>query len=449
MMDFCTARPSQRHGLMLLFLLFFGLAAVGCATGDATPSHLSADHDRLVRKLIAEARKAAAAADNPQLNAELHFTITIIQAQAGWLEDAQATLQSIDTKQGPEEFLGIRLMDAYTELARMQLQAGQTQAALATYSQALAKIRQNPDTNRQAWNMLAIVRAQVAEGLTDQAKAVAQDIEQADAHVLALMAIAMHYHKQGQEATARSITAQAIAIARNDPAKHGMRTGLKEVAHEQAQMGWIEEATTLLQELQNAWEKGRVQTAIVNAHIKAGRIDQALAVAQNIEFEYEKVDALCDVARAFARSGQQDKARQLYAQITAKAGQEPNHFLEIAQSQAWAGLFEDTLQTVNLISKVEYRRYARQTIAQELTKVGRLDEALVIARQSVDPKDQALILSRIIRMQHELGHAATTGPLADEAHAAARNVLDPKEKTMALCHLAFCLTMRPKQAEQD
>jgi tetratricopeptide (TPR) repeat protein len=118
---------------------------------------------------------------------------------------------------------------------------------------------------------------------------------------------------------------------------------------------------------------------------KAGRIEEALKVAERIVYARERSWALKEIAKAMAEAGMTEEARRVFeealkvAEWIGDAEVRSKALREIAEAMAKVGRFEETLKVAEGIEDARWRSEALSLIAEAMTEAGRFEEALEVA----------------------------------------------------------------------
>ncbi|MBR0713138.1 hypothetical protein [Bradyrhizobium liaoningense] len=281
-----------------------------------------------------------------------------------------------------------------------QAKAGQKQDALVSFQRALT-IVQSPALNQ--------VRGSLASGI---AFAQAEAGFASDAAATFLLA------------TAYSMTSGRGAVE------------LEAIGRQQARVGYIEAATKTATSIGDARASSMVMRAVVDAHLKIGRMIEAAAIAQSIVHEQIRADAIAAVVKSLASAGEISEAQRLVSAI-ARDESSAGARAELARGQFKAGLtdeanrnFDQACSAARLIQDDVRRTQVLGNIAQAQAGAGlasaasaTLTEALSTINPVSPPRPRAAI-GILVNAEAEIGNFAGAAKLARaEDNAQWRSVL--------------------------
>lgn len=233
-------------------------------------------------------------------------------------------------------------------------------------------------------------------------------------HVNLLSHAAVQYAAAGQMNQAKSVLASAQTIKVSEP-----NFAVIQIARSYAEIGEIQTAQSLANQLKSAPDRENVLQAIALSDVKSGRLESALQIARSLKTakdltlgeivryfltnqqydqalkvaQQEKVQSvLPEVAIAYAKAGKPSQAQQIMQSISSGSNDSSGLdwlMLDLAQSFAQQGQFNQALQIAQSIRQKQYQSQAFSAIAQQYSlkdRVGnrakaaaRLDQALKIA----------------------------------------------------------------------
>jgi hypothetical protein len=285
-----------------------------------------------------------------------------IQVGLGLYHEALQTAQLIKEAKYRSEVL--------VAIAEAQAQAGLIEDAQRTLQQAL----QTAQRIEEAWNrseaLRVIAKAQTQAGLFEDAIQTAQLMEEALARSEALRATAKAQAQAG-------LFEDAIQTAQRIEEAWAWSEVLVAIAKAQAQAGLFEDAIQTAQRIEKAWARSEVLVAIAEAQAQAGLIEdaqrtfqQALQTAQLIEEGWYQHGVLVAVGIGYVR-------------VFWGARHQSEVLVAIAEAQAQAGLFEDAIQTAQMIKRAGNRIAALRAIAKAQAQAGLIEDAQRTSQQAL------------------------------------------------------------------
>ncbi|MGB3692151.1 MAG: hypothetical protein WA999_05460, partial [Spirulinaceae cyanobacterium] len=155
---------------------------------------------------------------------------------------------------------------------------------------------------------------------------------------------------------------------------------------------------------------------IANALTEAGKLEQALQIAQSVQIEdgqfisYQQQSITETVAKELAIAGDFDKALEV-ASVTETSYDETLVAIELAK----AGKLKQATEIAASLEDEYYKVDILREVAAQLTKAGKLNEAKEIAQSVEDEQYQSLILIRIVQALADLGKVEEALQLAQQA----------------------------------
>ncbi|MBW4682704.1 MAG: hypothetical protein KME19_21820 [Microcoleus vaginatus WJT46-NPBG5] len=290
---------------------------------------------------------------------------------------------------------------ALTNIATTSVKSGNKDGGLEIFSQAL-KVAQ---TEPQPYNKATLVSESVIQyaqaGEPDAALTGIQAISEPQLKARALGSIALQHAKMGQSEKASQVANQAFnSIAEIKDARQKLDVS-GEMLRNYTKAGFYNYAIQAGEKLGEVFKQagnsldlpdsmqqaGNLRELSLKA-LEAGNYDIALRAIQIIpnSVGYElKEPTLYQVALAYAKTGQSDKAVQIARSI---ASYSPFYQFKILaaialQSQNSA-LLSQTLQEANAIADSEQKSYALAAIGLETAKAGQPEKAANIITQALD-----------------------------------------------------------------
>jgi serine protease Do len=323
------------------------------------------------------------------------FSVAEAMAEAGLFDRALQVAESI-----VEEDSRAR---AIASVAQAMAKAGD-ERAFAVFERAV----QVAQKARDAMTLRFIVEAMAEARLFDHALQVTQAIADGHEKVMALLATAMEMAKTGDE-RAPALFDQALQVARQ--AKVPPIT-LCSLAEGLVEAGFLDRALQVAQEITEAHERFYALCAVAEAMAKAGDerathlFDCAVQVAQ-ADDEADPSTALSHAVEVMAKVGFLDRALQVARKITDER-ERYQALLSIAKELAKAGaepsaiaVFDQALQIARTSKEVED---LQQEVAWGMAEVGLFNRAIQLARETCCPLTLRLIVEEMAR-QGELERA--------------------------------------------
>ena len=330
---------------------------------------------------------------------------------------------------------------ALGDVAVAQAAAGYGSAALAT-----AARMGDPRLLIAALNRIA--RAQAETGNFDNARAIARAIPDVRVRAESLNAVAATQLEAGDEAGARATLSRALraaAVAEPEP----QAFLLSEIAVVQAKSGDPAGAFASLNEARDragaantAAGRARALSRVATAMAEIGRIDEALAMVENIGEARHRTPVLILAAVAQAETGDVPLALETIAAI-----EDTHHRVvaldKVALVQARAGATAAARSILAraraAIDKINYgyaRAYALSRIALTETVIGTVGDVLELSKQIVDKALRARTLWTASAAQARFGDKAAAQRSAALALAATDMIEDPLGRLWLLSDIA-------------
>jgi tetratricopeptide (TPR) repeat protein len=320
--------------------------------------------------------------------------------EAAWNECRKAPTNDCLIYEALRALQGADDSTARAMIGLAQAKAGQKQDALASFQRALTTI-QSPGLNQ--------VRGLLASGI-----AFAQAEAGFASDAAATFSLAKTY----------SMTSGRGAVE------------LEAIGRQEARAGYIEAATKTATSINDARASSMVMRAIVDAHLKFGRMTEATAIAQSIVHEQIRADAIAAVVKSLASARKIAEAQRLLSAI------ERDEFgagarAELARGQFKAGLtdeanrnFDRALSAARSIQDDVLRTQILGNIAQAQAGAGltsaasaTLTEALTMINPVSLPTRPAAI-GILVNAEAEIGNFADAAKLARaDDNAQRRSVL--------------------------
>ena len=194
-------------------------------------------------------------------------------------------------------------------IALSRAEAGDAQSARDTFAAALSFARSMSDNVFRANVLSHIAEMQAEAGNINDALSIAQEINHATNHILALRKIALEQTKAGDKQAAQGTFAFALSIARNIDNTNNRASALRDIAETQAEAGDKQAAqdtfTFALSTIQNIDSANPrvsgLRCVIALAQAEAGDYRGAMKTAMEIiKKTSDRVDVLVAVARHLA-----------------------------------------------------------------------------------------------------------------------------------------------------
>ncbi len=217
-----------------------------------------------------------------------------------------------------------------------------------------------------------------------EAVAIARGIKNGGESALALAEIATSQANAGLTKQSRETFAKAVSAGRrHDEAKpptySGRDSALAEVADAQIEAKFLADAASTVGMTQSPGEQLRTCDALVEAQVRAGLFDQAMAVARTIKGNEHRADALREIAVAQAKAGQKGPSRQTFARVleTVKSEKDVSDWDlgRIAHSEIEAGLFFEAVALIDQVKLPGRKLWLLSTLGREKAKSGQSDGA--------------------------------------------------------------------------
>ncbi len=160
----------------------------------------------------------------------------------------------------------------------------------------------------------------------------------------------------------------------------------------QARVGKLEDAMETaerVERIDNAYHKSQVFRCISEAQVRAGKLEDAMETAERIDNAYHKNEVFCCIGEAQARAGKIEDAMETAERID-NTYHRDQVFSCIGEAQARAGKIEDAMETAERIkAKVDYygtvesreRDQAFCRIAEALVETSQLEDAMKATEQ--------------------------------------------------------------------
>ena len=295
------------------------------------------------------------------------------QAASDTLSVALSAIQSIDRAS--------TRVSAFRDIALAQAKLGDEAGARNSFAAALSAVKNigNDLTDPRGAALHDISKSQAEAGYVDDAFATARNIsnEALFGHrTRTLLAIAKVQADSGKEEDARETFSIALSEA----------SGAFELIHiAEAHMKlWNDTAAALSivdQNLDDSEEKFLAWAVIVETLANSGDIAAALSMSRKILSPGAKARALSAIAKAQAKSGQQEKARKTFESALLAAESAESAFArdgilrQIMKAQSEAGYALAALSIASTISDSRQRNMELRDIAAMQVKLGNLDGA--------------------------------------------------------------------------
>ncbi|MFE6866683.1 hypothetical protein ACFVFS_09010 [Kitasatospora sp. NPDC057692] len=324
--------------------------------------------------------------------------------------------------------------------------------------------------------------------------------------VASLAEVGRLFARAGEPRRAAEVAAEARGLARSLTDTRPSDLTLYRLVTSLCEAGLLPHAAPLARALDDPASRSTALALAADAHAQAGDLATAVVLtaeaarttegpaagAASFTFFDARLDALANVARALARSGDPEHAVALAGEVLGSVdpefGRPPEALVGVVEALAEAGRTDEALDLAAALPRSEARADA---LARAAAVLGRLDhplahrlatQAAFVVFDDIDPLGQALALGRVVRSlvgpqeQHDgschLAHAAIdvgltlTGPwtdprliaevcealvrAGDTRHAvelavdyaeAAEDETDPGNHAAALAHAAHILAL--------
>jgi len=344
--------------------------------------------------------------------------------------------------------------------------------------------------------MTKVTAALCVARLVDEALLAASSIDTQELRSRALASAAVHLARSGDAHRAGDIAMRAQTTAGEDPSEALMqrtawfasalaRTGhaalaarvleaeetlaigagesvaaqemLESIAETRAALGDYEGAERAARALTRPAALAAVLAALADVSANSRRFPAALLLADEALSQLEAADAgphwprrdgtLSRTALAFGKSGQLDRAREIYlrissldwrAWVTLEMSRSISSVRELSLIRGWMSEIENFAAT----TQDHYARdWALACVAEGKAVTGDYGDATRLAFRIADPAPRSQALAGVAAEIHRHGERAESLHLIHEAEAAAREIEDTEELVFALTSVARALTL--------
>lgn len=303
------------------------------------------------------------------------------------------------------------------KLAALYVEPGQKEQLSPLLSQALP-VTQSLNTGYSfiktsaltafARHYATIGQPQKALSILPQSLQSAKSLKGAQFKTIALTEIAETYTVAGKLEPVPAILEEALQFAKayDPPNPYSKGYAIRPIAIAYAKIGQYEQAIQIAQSIVNApYPKTSALGAIASQYAQKGQMEQALQLAQSLEAGESKAKAFSDIAIAYAKAGQQDKAFEVFSQAVELAQSVGETLLaDIIAHYAEAGQPAAALQVAQRLENAEGKAKALAAIAflymtsgQQVQASRLLSQALESAKAIPESFKQQWLLEEMIR----------------------------------------------------
>jgi tetratricopeptide (TPR) repeat protein len=259
------------------------------------------------------------------------------------------------------------------------------------FTAAIDIAQQIKDSDKRAWALVEIAKAQPTAGNVTAAIHTAQQIEDSYSQAKALVEIAK------AQAQAGNFTA-AIGTAQQIENSYYRAEALLEIAKVQPTAENFTAAIGTAQQIENSYYRAEALLEIAKVQPTAENFTAAIGTAQQIENSYYRAEALLEIAKA------QPTTENFTAAIHTAQQIEPSYYrakalFEIAKVQPTAENFTAAIHTAQQIEPSYYRAEALFEIAKAQAQAGNFTAAIHTAQQIQDSNYRAEALLEIAKVQ--------------------------------------------------
>ncbi len=239
-----------------------------------------------------------------------------------------------------------------------------------------------------AYHYATIGQPQKSLEILPQSLQVVNSLQGAEFKMIALTEIAEAYLAAGQREPVPAILAQSLQLARafehSNPSRKAEVLGRVAIAY--AQAGEYDQALEISKTIENApYYRTGVLGAIASQYAQKGQMEQALQLAQSLDAGYTKANTLSEIALNYLKTGQQEKASDIFSQAVETARPVGETLLaEIITKYAAAGQLETALSTAQTINDAGGKAKALSAIALLYTKAGQQTQASQVLSQAIE-----------------------------------------------------------------
>ena len=244
---------------------------------------------------------------------------------------------------------------ALRDIAMAQAKAGKTSLARETFSAALSAVQCVVNRADRAEVLFSIAEGRAQIGDFNESFIIARNISDAHYRAAALRVIASAQAESGDALSAWVTFAAALSAARSVDNVNDRANALIRIAEAQAKFGDVDNALTIVQNFNAAYNRNSGLRQIALAQAESGNINSALATAGSINRTLSRAWTLRGIAGvqmdmgniedALATARNIDKAHPRAAHVRAGA------LGDIAGAQAKAGDFRGAIQTAMQIER--------------------------------------------------------------------------------------------------
>jgi tetratricopeptide (TPR) repeat protein len=298
-----------------------------------------------------------------------------------------------------------------TEIAKAQAAKGDKKYAQATFAQAIQAALKRKDDQ---W-LKEIVLAQAETIGIENGVATAKQIKNAALRAETLIALANRLIKANRTNEAKALLSDALK-ALQEIKPEGQRVNLLlELVKAFKSVGDMKQAIVLADEWERITQRemGRnywASTMCLSPYLLTDRLDIAEQTARRIDNPFMRLNALSQVAQAFAASGQIDRSSALWDEVLKSAKQLPQQEQEriislVVEHQTDVGQFLQAIKTVKSFAPPNQRTNLFTDIIRNQLKADMPEEAIKTIEQVGADDDAILHLACYFAEKKQFGKA--------------------------------------------
>jgi len=339
---------------------------------------------------------------------------------------------------------------AMTILAIILKKAGHETQAGQLFQEALAAAKSMSETLEQASALRKVVEDLAQRQFFLEAQTFAQAIEISLERAWALQAIAIAYAQSDcqTEALRIFIEIEALAESVKDNQHEDFALGhkaqvLEELAKALSQVGYFAEAARVAWKIETCWQQSRVLAELSRALAQARQFSEAERIARAItDTDWKRVEALCVIAVASTRAGDEATAAALLTEATQLAESledpawKPWALQAVAIAFIQTGQFAKAEAIAHVIEAQEKQAWILQALAIASREPEHFTKARKAAEECVSGFQRALMLQNLAKAMVQLGQDTDANELFTAAEHAIQTEA-PEHQSYILKELAI------------
>ncbi len=297
------------------------------------------------------------------------------------------------------------------EIAKAQAAKGDKKSAQATFAQAIQIALKRKDS--QWLKELALAQAEMI-GI-ENGIATAKKIKSAALRAETFIALANQLVRAKRTNEAKALLSDALEAVREIKPESWQVNLLLELVKAFKSVGDMKQAIALADEWERITQKemGRnywSSPICLSPYLLTDRLDAAEETARRIDEPFMRLNALSQVAQAFAASGQIERSRALWDEVLKSAKQLPQQEQEriislVVEHQTDVGQFLQAIQTVRSFASPDQQASLFTSIVRKQLKMDLPEEAMKTIEQIGADDDVILHLACYFAEKKQIGKA--------------------------------------------